>query len=293
MSFLADDIRVCALGLIFKAGSGHPGGSLSCADILAVGLEEGWLFDGANQLQDDRSSSFVLSKGHAAPALYAAAFLNGMLDIEDLNLFRAVGGNLQGHPSRINTPWVLASTGSLGQGFSFAVGRALAKRFGAQEDAGYTYCLLGDGELQEGQVWEASMFAAHHKLSKLIAILDYNKLQSDDLNENIMGIEPLVDKFRGFGWIVDSVDGHQHQAIKDSLSALKRKDSGSPKLLIAHTIKGKGVSFMESQAEWHGSSKISEIQLLEILTELTAHRITLIDWIRELLGDSWGGSESQ
>lgn len=253
---LATAIRKDALIQIHGAGSGHPGGSLSCADILAV------LYGGILNAQGNQRDRFVMSKGHACPALYAAWAQVGLLDPSELSGFRKIGQALQGHPHVLATPLAETSTGSLGQGFSAAVGMALGYRH--QQLGGRIFALLGDGELQEGIVWEAAMSAAHYQLNNLVAIIDYNKLQSDDTNAAIMGLEPLTDKWRAFGWHVVVVNGHDHEALR--LALLERYAQAT--VIIAHTVKGKGVSWMENVPAWHGSVKLSDDELHSALEEL-------------------------
>jgi len=259
---LANAIRWKSLAAIYTAGSGHPGGALSAAELLAyicLGRLE-WR-KGAT----DTNSRFVLSKGHACPALYAAAADCQIISHQTLRGFRKLGSALQGHPNVLTTPWVETSTGSLGQGFSFALGMALGYRH--QGTPQRTYVLLGDGELQEGQVWEAAMCAGHYKLDRLCVLIDYNKMQSDDWNENILGIEPLVDKWTAFRWQVIEIDGHDFAQIA---AAVEQADhtADKPSVVIAHTTKGKGVSFMEGSPAWHGSVKLRDQELVDALSEL-------------------------
>ena len=258
----AKAIRSVAITAIYHAGSGHPGGALSAADILAClyGAEMNvWPGEADNPARD----RFVLSKGHGAPALYAAGAHFKFCSVKDALTLRKLGSPFQGHPHVLDLPWVETSTGSLGQGFSVALGMALGLRL--KGNAARVYALLGDGELQEGEVWEAAMCAAHHHLDNLVAIVDYNKLQSDDKNANIMGLEPLGDKFRAFGWRVIEIGGH---AIPEILSAFDeaRGTRGRPVLIIAHTVKGKGVPFMENIPQWHGSVKLTRAQAEDSLT---------------------------
>ncbi len=259
----AQTIRRDTLAAIHAAGSGHPGGSLSAADLLAVL----WERELAPTAGDDPlvRNRFILSKGHACPALYAAAAAFGVIPHAWLRDFRQVDSPLQGHPDVLSTPWVETSTGSLGQGFSVAVGLAWGLRH--QGGSGRIYAMLGDGELQEGQVWEAAMCAAHHRLDRLCALVDYNRLQSDDWNENICGLEPLADKWRAFGWRVRELDGHDGEAIADALHWV-REPGDAPALLLAHTRKGKGVSYMEGVPAWHGSVKLDDDQLARALRDL-------------------------
>lgn len=253
---LARQIRRDALIQIHRAGSGHPGGSLSCADILAV------LYGSVLQMEGESRDRFVLSKGHGCPALYAAWANVGLIEREVLEGFRKAGERLQGHPHVLATPLAETSTGSLGQGFSTAVGMALGYRH--QGLQGRIFVLLGDGELQEGIVWEAAMCAAHYRLGNLVAIIDYNKLQSDARNEDIMGLEPLAAKWQAFGWHVLELDGHDHDALQKAFSARYDK----PAVVIAHTVKGKGVSWMEDIPAWHGSVRLKDDELARALEEL-------------------------
>jgi transketolase len=249
---------------IFHAGSGHPGGALSCTDILTClyGAELNLWPDQVNDPQRDR---FVLSKGHAAPALYAVGAQYGFCGQRDSLRLRKIGSPFQGHPHVLDLPWVETSTGSLGQGFSVALGMAMGLKL--QNIPARVYTLLGDGELQEGEVWEAAMCAAHHGLDNLCAIVDYNKLQSDDKNDMIMRLEPLAAKFRAFDWAVAEIDGH---SILEILSGFRRAaaTNGRPSILIAHTVKGRGVAYMEDKPAWHGSVKLTRAQAEEALTDL-------------------------
>jgi transketolase len=259
---LARTIRRDSLIAIHAAQSGHPGGSLSCADLLAhlAGRELRGL--GSDDPGRDR---LILSKGHAAPALYAAAAGVGLADRGLLTTLRQPGSPFQGHPDLRFAPWVEASTGSLGQGFSVGLGLALGLRH--QGLGSRVYVLLGDGELQEGEVWEAAMSAAHFGLANLCAVVDHNKLQSDATNEEIMRLEPLGDRWRSFGWHVVELDGHDHDAIAAAF-AEARATVGRPPVLIAHTVKGKGVSAMEGVPAWHGSVALRDEELAAALEEL-------------------------
>lgn len=262
----AREIRRLAIAAIYHATSGHPGGSLSCADILSVlyGAELG--LDAANATSSDRNR-FVLSKGHAAPALYAAWASFGLMDTKVALTLRKRGSIAQGHPHALDTPLAETSTGSLGQGFSVAIGMALGLRH--QGKTARVYALLGDGELQEGEVWEGAMCAAHHRLANLCAIVDYNKLQSDDRNAAIMGLEPLRQKWRAFGWHTLEISGHDVAAIMAGLNDARAMHD-RPTVLIAHTIKGKGVPYMEDQPLWHGSVKLTREQTETALAALGA-----------------------
>jgi transketolase len=258
--------RQHAIAAIYRAGSGHPGGALSCADILACLFGAEMNFSPANASDPDRDR-FVLSKGHAAPALYAVAAHYGFCDARAALTLRKLGSPFQGHPHIGDLSWVETSTGSLGQGFSVALGMALGLKL--QKRKARVYALLGDGELQEGEVWEAAMCAAHHRLANLCAIVDYNKLQSDDRNATIMGLEPLAAKWRAFGWSVAEIDGHDVEQILFALrSAGEAGDR--PSVILAHTIKGRGVPYMEDRPAWHGSVKLTHAQAEEALRALGA-----------------------
>jgi transketolase len=259
-------IRCHAIAAIFHAGSGHPGGALSCADLLCC-LYGAELNVWPGDIDDPMRDRFVLSKGHAAPALYAAGAEFGFCDKKEALSLRKLGSKFQGHPHVLDLPFAESSTGSLGQGFSVALGMALGLKKLKAEPRVYT--LLGDGELQEGEVWEAAMCAAHHKLDNLCVIIDYNKLQSDDSNDNIMRLEPLAAKWSAFGWAVAEIDGHDISAI---LSAFRSAavTMGAPSVIIAHTVKGKGVPVMENIPAWHGSVKMTREQTEDALRALGA-----------------------
>jgi transketolase len=267
--------RQHAIAAIYHAGSGHPGGAMSSADIVAslFGAELNLWPDGIDDPERDR---FVLSKGHGAPTLYAVAAHYGFCEPRAALRLRKLGSPFQGHPHVGDLLWVETSTGSLGQGFSVALGMAMGLRL--QRRMSRVYTLLGDGELQEGEVWEAAMCAAHHKLDNLCVVIDYNKLQSDDSNENIMTLEPLAAKWRAFDWAVAEIDGHDISAI---LSTLRRAAAtrGRPSVIIAHTIKGKGVPYMENVPQWHGSVKLTPAQAEEALRALGASRDETREWL--------------
>lgn len=250
-------IRRQALAAIYHAGSGHPGGSLSAAELVSS------FFPVPNG--EDAPGRFVLSKGHCVPILYAAAVLSERVERSQLMRFRKLGSELQGHPHVRCTPWVETSTGSLGQGFSVAIGMALGHRY--KNELTRIFVMLGDGELQEGEIWEGAMCAAHYKLDNLCAIVDYNKMQSDDLNENIMGLEPLRAKWEAFNWHVIEIDGHDFDQIESAFEQA-RGTKGKPTVIIAHTTKGKGVSFMEGQPAWHGSVTLRPEELEQALRDL-------------------------
>ena len=259
-------IRQNSLLGIYHAESGHPGGVLSSIDLIAYLFMKEMNYDKKDFSKKERDR-FILSKGHCAPALYAVAAEVEIIDKSRLNGLRKLNHELQGHTHRGVTPWVEASTGSLGQGFSFAIGEA--KGLKMQNIDNRVYVMLGDGELQEGEVWEGVMFAGHHRLDNLCTIIDYNKMQSDDLNENIMGLEPLADKWQSFNWHVIEIDGHNFDEMEVAFNkARARKDK--PTVIIAHTIKGKGVSYMEGSPVWHGSLKLSDEDLSQALLELGA-----------------------
>ncbi len=231
------------------AGSGHPGGALSAVELMAYLFNVEINFSPENALSPDRDR-FVLSKGHACMVLYAALAEKGFFSTEEFRGLRHINSMLQGHPDRLKTPGVEFNSGSLSQGFSFAVGCALGAKLTGRDYR--VYSLLGDGEMNEGQVWEALMFGAHRKLDNIVAIIDYNKLQSDDSCENITSLEPLSDKLVAFGWHVIDINGHDLNEI-ESAFAEARGTKHKPTVIIANTVKGKGVSFMEGNPKWHGS----------------------------------------
>jgi len=259
----ARKIRGLVIDSVFRAQSGHPGGSLSCADILAVLYGSVLRIDPykADFTERDR---FVLSKGHAAPAYYAALALRGYFSPQLLMRLRRLDGSLQGHPSMNGTPGVDMSTGSLGQGLSAAVGMAL---YAKAEQLGYhTFCLTGDGELQEGQLWEAAMTAPHYRLSNLTLLVDRNGLQIDGETDDVMNLLSIEEKLKSFGWHVWTADGHSITDIYNAMQrALKMEDR--PSAIVFQTIKGKGVSYMENQAQWHGAAP-NEQQHRQALAEL-------------------------
>lgn len=256
-------IRINALKAINAAKSGHPGGSLSSADILAT-LYFGELnIDPKNPKMVDRDK-FVLSKGHAVPALYAALGERDFYEVSEMMTLRQVGSKFQGHPNMRKVPGIEMSTGSLGQGFSAAVGMAVAGKI--DKNPGRVYVLTGDGELQEGIVWEAAMQAAHRKLDNLVAIVDLNGLQIDGKVNDVKCVCPVDEKFRSFGWNVISVDGHNFEELTTAFSEAK-SSKGVPTAIIAHTHKGKGVSFMEDNAGWHGKAP-SDDELAAAIEEL-------------------------
>ena len=244
----AADIRVDIIREVHAAASGHPGGSLSASDIVTVLYFHEMNIDPADPQKADRDK-FVLSKGHAAPVQYAAMAERGYFPKEELLTLRKLGSRLQGHPSMKMLPGIEMSTGSLGQGVGVAVGMAMANKLDGKD--GRVYTLLGDGEIQEGLVWEAAMAAAHYKLDNLCAIVDWNGLQIDGKNEDVMNVKPIDDKFKAFGWNVLECDGHDLDSVYEALETAKTV-KGLPTIILAHTVKGKGVSFMEGKNAWHG-----------------------------------------
>ncbi|MGL5641966.1 MAG: transketolase [Paraclostridium sp.] len=257
------NIRKDIVTMIHGSKSGHPGGSLSAVEILTALYFDEMNVDPRNTKKEDRDR-FVLSKGHAAPVLYSTLAQKGYFDKSELNSLRKIGAMLQGHPDMKGTPGVEMSTGSLGQGFSIASGMAMASKL---DNAPWrVYTLLGDGEVQEGIVWEAAMSAAHYKLDNLVAFLDYNGLQIDGEVEKVMNIGPIGAKFKSFGWNVIEIDGHDFDQIFAALDMAK-ETVGKPTIIIAKTVKGKGVSFMENNASWHGTAP-SDSDLEKALAEL-------------------------
>ena len=259
----AKEIRKDIVTMIGQAKSGHPGGSLSATEIVTYLYFEELRIDPTNPKWDDRDR-FILSKGHAAPVLYAALARRGFFPTEELSTLRKIGSHLQGHPDMKKVPGVDMSTGSLGTGFSAATGIAMACKLDKKEN--YVYTLLGDGEIQEGQVWEAAMSAAHYKLDNLIAFLDNNGLQIDGNIDYVLSPNPIDAKFAAFGWHVLVIDGHDFKQIADAVAAAKA-EKGRPTMIVAKTVKGKGVSYMENQAGWHGSAP-NEGQVAQAMAEL-------------------------
>jgi transketolase len=261
----ANDIRVNSLKMIHAANSGHPGGSLSIADILSVLYFGGQLkYDPKNPELKDRDI-LVVSKGHSSPAVYSALGLAGFYPIEDTMSFRQLGSQFQGHIDRMRVPGVEMSTGSLGHGLSNSLGIALAAKLDNNSKTIFT--ILSDGELQEGSNWEAIMAAAHFKMNNLIAILDRNRIQLDGWTETTMGLDPIREKLEAFNWDVQEINGHDVNAINDAINKAKSSSSGKPQFIIAATVKGKGVSFMEDQVAWHGVAPSAE-DLEKALKEL-------------------------
>ena len=257
--------RLLAVDAVHEAASGHPGGSLSCLDMLTALYFHEMNIDPADPKAPERDR-FVLSKGHCSPALYATLAQRGYFPVEQLKLFRSIKGHLSGHPDMVNVPGVDMSTGSLGQGLSTAVGMALAAKL--QGKSFRTYAICGDGEIEEGQIWEAAMAAAKWQLDNLCIFVDVNGLQIDGPTAKVMPSEPLDAKFAAFGWEVLKIDGHDMQAILDALDKA-REVKGRPTAILAATVKGKGVSFMENQAGWHGKAPNDE-QFAQAKAELEA-----------------------
>ena len=269
---LACKVRMGIVESTNAAKCGHPGGSLSSAEVLTYLYEKELNVDPANPKMAERDR-FVLSKGHCAPALYAVLAHKGFFPVEDLLTLRKIGSYLQGHPNMNMVPGVDMSTGSLGQGISTAVGMAYAAKFNGKTNRVYT--LLGDGEIQEGQVWEAFMFSAHYKLDNLCVIIDNNGLQIDGNIADVMSPYPIVDKMVAFGFHTITVDGHNFEELEKAFAEAKTV-SGKPTAIIMNTTKGKGVSFMENNAGWHGKStnaaefEIAMAELKAALAELEA-----------------------
>ena len=265
LKITANKVRMDALTAVYSASSGHPGGSLSVADILTLLYFKEMNIDPKSPKMEGRDR-FVLSKGHTAPALYGTLAERGFFPVEDIKTFRHFGSYLQGHPEMKGVPGVDMSTGSLGQGISAANGMAISAKLSGDDYRVYT--VLGDGELEEGQVWEAAMFAAHYKLDNLTAFVDFNGLQIDGDITKVMNPTPIDKKFEAFGWNVLVVDGHDFEALEEAIQKAKAT-KGQPTVIIAKTVKGKGVSFMENQAGWHGSAP-NEEQYNQAISELSA-----------------------
>ena len=263
----ANEMRSDIVSMIAEAGSGHPGGSLSSADILTALYFGGVLEHDPARPDWDERDRFILAKGHAAPALYAVLAQAGYVPREELLTRRKLGTRLQGHPDSNLVPGVEVSTGSLGQGLSVAAGIAAGLKLDGKTQS--VFALLGDGECQEGQVWEAAMFAAHRGLDNLVAIVDRNCLQIDGNTADVCDPGDLAAKFSAFGWTAVEVDGHDIPALVEALAAAKADRAAKPHALIARTVKGKGVSFMENQAGWHGKAPNAE-QTEAALAELAA-----------------------
>ena len=266
MEITATKVRMGIIEGVYNAKSGHPGGSLSIADTLTYLYFAKMNVDPNNPLMPERDR-LVLSKGHTAPALYSVLAQRGFFPVEELKTLRHIGSKLQGHPVYKKVPGVDMSTGSLGQGISAACGMALSGKL--SEDYYKVYAVLGDGEIEEGQVWEAAMFAAHYQLDNLVAIVDNNGLQIDGRISDVMSPYPIDEKFRSFGWHVITIDGHDFNQIEKAFNEAENV-SGQPTVIIQKSIKGKGVSFMEDQVSWHGTAP-NEEQYNQAMTELSAH----------------------
>ena len=260
---IASRVRVDIVKAVHKAGSGHPGGSLSAADIVTALYFKEMNIDPQNPRMEGRDK-FILSKGHAGPVQYAALAERGYFPVEDFMSLRKLGSKFQGHPNRDKVPGIEMSTGSLGQGFGVAAGMAMAGKLDKSE--GRVYVLLGDGELQEGLIWEAAMEAGHYGLDNLCAIVDWNGLQIDGNNDDVMTVKPIDEKFAAFGFNVLVIDGHNFEEIFAAFDAA-RGCKGKPTVIIAKTHKGRGVSFMEDNAGWHGKAP-SEEEARQAVAEL-------------------------
>ena len=251
---IASRVRTDIVKAVHKAGSGHPGGSLSAADIVTALYFKEMHIDPQHPQMEGRDK-FILSKGHAGPVQYAALAERGYYDVEEMMSLRKLGSPFQGHPNRDKVPGIEMSTGSLGQGFAVSVGMAMAGKMDekAGKKSGRVYVLLGDGELQEGLVWEAAMAAAHYKLDNLCAIVDWNGLQIDGKNEDVMTVTPIDEKFKAFGFHVLMIDGHDFGQIFEAFDKAAACQ-GKPTVIIAKTNKGRGVSFMQDNPGWHGKA---------------------------------------
>ena len=258
-------VRMGIIEGVYNAKSGHPGGSLSIADVLTYIYFHKMHIDPKNPKMADRDR-LVLSKGHTAPALYSVLAQRGFFDAEELKTLRKIGSRLQGHPDMKHIPGVDMTTGSLGQGISAACGMALSGKL--SDDSYKVYTILGDGEIEEGQVWEVAMFAAHYKLDNLVAVVDNNGLQIDGKITDVMSPMPITDKFAAFGWHVITMDAHDFDSIEAAFNEAE-KVSGQPTVIVQKSIKGKGVSFMENQVGWHGSAPNKE-QYEQAMGELEA-----------------------
>ena len=264
----AQHIRRSIIEMLAAAGSGHPGGSLSATDLVTCLYFKVMQHKPDDPTWQDRDR-FILSKGHACPVLYAALAEAGYITPDLLTSLRRFGSPLQGHPDRRKFGLMEASTGSLGIGLSLGVGMALAARL--RNSPSRTYVMLGDGECEEGQIWEAAMWAAHQKLDNLCAIVDYNRLQLDASVEEITSLEPLADKWRAFQWNVQEIDGHNYEHILNAFTQAQQT-KGKPTVLVATTVKGKGVSYMENQIKFHGSVPEKAEQIQQALQEITTGR---------------------
>lgn len=260
---IARKVRINIVEMLAAAGSGHPGGSLSMADVLTVLYFDTLKVRVTEANWEDRDR-FVLSKGHAAPGLYGVLAEKGYFPREELMKLRKCGAMLQGHPDMKGTPGIDMSTGSLGQGLSVGNGMALAAKVDGKDY--HVYVMVGDGEIQEGQIWEAAMSSAHYGLDNLTLIVDNNGLQIDGANDEVMRVSPIAEKFAAFGWNTIHIDGHCYEEIIDAFAAA-RQTKGTPTVIVAKTVKGKGVSFMENSVAWHGSAP-SQAQREQAVAEL-------------------------
>lgn len=253
LNLIAQNMRKNILTMIHTAKSGHPGGSLSAVEILTYLYFKEMNIESAT---DDKRDRFILSKGHGAPALYSVLMEKEFIDKDSLiGTLRKINSKLQGHPDMNKLPGVEASTGSLGQGLAIANGIALAFKLDKKDNR--VFALLGDGEIQEGMIWEASMLSSHYKLDNLTVIMDHNGLQIDGKNDDVMKVEPIADKWTAFGWHVIKADGHDFVSLEKAFEE-RKTIKGKPAIIIAETIKGKGVSFMENMASWHGKAPNDE-----------------------------------
>ncbi len=264
---LAQEFRITIIKMLTQAKSGHPGGSLSAIDLITALFFSEMKGAEPSHMNDPHRDRFILSKGHAVPALYAILAKKGFISPDELKTLRQTGSRLQGHPDRVRLPIVEASTGSLGQGLSVAQGMAM----GLQGTPARVFCMLGDGEIQEGQIWEAALSASKYQLSNLCAILDANNGQIDGPVDQVMPLEPLADKWKAFGWHVIEIDGHNWDQILKAYQearTLQTQGSKKPVFIIARTVKGKGVSFMENNIAWHGAVPTPE-QAEQAIAELS------------------------
>ena len=266
LKLLANRLRIEIVKMIGAAGSGHPGGSLSEVELLTALYFRVLRHNPKNPQWPDRDR-FLLSKGHGCPALYAVLAEAGYIDPATLGTLRKMGSPLQGHPDKRFLPLLEGNTGSLGQGISVGIGMALAARLDKKD--WHTFVMVGDGEIQEGQNWEAAMFAAYHKLENLTVIVDYNHQQLDGFLKDILDPAPLVEKFEAFGWRTLEIDGHDFNQVIPALETARAAHDGKPTCIVANTIKGKGVSFMENNPEWHGVAPKPE-QVAAAVAELEA-----------------------
>ena len=260
---IAKKVRLGIIDAVYYGKSGHPGGSLSIADILTVLYFDEMNIDNENPDWEDRDR-LILSKGHCSPALYSCLAIRGYFPVEDLKTFRRIDSFLQGHPDRNKVPGVDMTTGSLGQGLSSANGMAISAKMDGKNYR--VYCILGDGEIEEGQIWEAAMTSNKYKLDNLCVVVDNNNLQIDGTIEEVMSAKPIDDKFRSFGFEIIKINGHDIEEIKNAFEVAKNV-KGKPVCIIASTVKGKGVKFMENQVDWHGKAP-NEEQYLEAIKDI-------------------------